>query len=275
MAMKKFAVKSGRKDAVSFDPEDLVIVTDKTHHLYDARGMGEPDDALVRNIQAVGIIEPVVVTRSDGDLPLVIAGRRRVLAAREANKRFEADGVKQRIKVPAILRAKTDKAPLLFSIMVSENELREDDGPMARAQKAQRLIDLGGNTSDCALVFGVSTGTVDNWLRLLDASPKVRKAIDAGTIPPTAGYKLAKLDAAEQDVALAEVVAAGPKGRAAAATKTVSKRKAVAEGREPVARMRSRKAIEERLATPNLEPHYRSALKWVLGLNDVAAKVST
>ena len=88
---------------------------------------------LVLNIMHHGVIEAVIINKNPETGTVdVVAGRQRVRAAREANKRLRAQGLEP-IQVPATVRRA--EAADLAGIMVSENEIREGDTAMGRAQK--------------------------------------------------------------------------------------------------------------------------------------------
>lgn len=75
----------GRGDTLNFRPEDLKVITDAKHPLYDARVERPVDEAMVLSIMSLGIIEPLVIAR-DGESVYVVDGRQRRLNAIEANK---------------------------------------------------------------------------------------------------------------------------------------------------------------------------------------------
>lgn len=237
--MSKTAIDAQRGTTFLLDPEAFVLVTDKGHPLYDPRVHDEPDENLVRNIMVYGVIEPVIV-RKNGDAVEVVAGRQRVKAAMEANKRLAAQGSAAVVRVPCILRRGTEAD--LYGVTISENEQRREDTPLSRADKAQRLIAMGKTEAEAALAFGVSAQTVRNWLALLGLSAPVRRAVEVGEIPATAAGQLAGLSSDEQRERLEQMKAEG--GRI-----TVPRAKRAAKGGDskPANRMRSRKEITQKL----------------------------
>jgi len=82
----KTAFDASRISAFGFDPDDLVLIEDPKHPLYDARIKLPLKPEFVANIKALGVTVPVVVRKIDGR-PVVIDGRQRVRAAIEANPR--------------------------------------------------------------------------------------------------------------------------------------------------------------------------------------------
>lgn len=207
----------GKRDAPMFDPDKLVLVTDQNSALYDERVNWPVDEALVANILfdpdgdgvPQGVLEPVIVRRNaETGAVEVAAGRRRVKAAREANKRLRKQG-REPIRVPAlVIRARDARA---MAVMISENEHRANDTPLGRALKAQRYVNLGRDESEVATLLGVSATTVRNMLRLLDAPAAVRNAVDSGKVSVGDGYKLSRLEPGEAKSKLAELVEKAPR----------------------------------------------------------------
>lgn len=208
---KKSTGADGRSDLLMFDPERLIIVSDKTHPLYDERHDMPLDMHMVRNVMVHGILEPVIVRKNGekkGEPQIeVIAGRQRVRWAMEANKLLVAEG-KQPIRVPATLK-RGDSSDFM-GIMISENEIRKGDTPLVRASKVQRYLNTGRSEDDAAVMFGVAVTTVRDWLALLDCDATVQKAVEKGTIAATiAARQLSKLPREEQKAALDALVASG------------------------------------------------------------------
>jgi len=195
------AFEAPRSDLYSFDPEILCIQTDEEHPLYDPRIRLPLDDALVRNIMFYGVIEPVVITKETGN-PVVVAGRRRVLHAREANKRLHEQG-KDPIRVKCEIRRGDRKD--LFGVSLAENEGRIDETPMGRARKLQRFLNFGGTEEEAAITFGVTEQSIRNWLLLAELSAPVKKAVDEGKIAASAAVQFCGLSANEQKAALEEL----------------------------------------------------------------------
>ncbi len=200
----------GRDDLLRFDPNELTLVTDKKHPLYDPRVEEPPDESLVLNIMVHGVLEPVIV-RKNGEArgkPIVevVAGRRRVTAAREANKRLRKEG-KEPILVPAVRRRGEDVD--MFGVMASENSIRKNESPLEQAKKIQRHIDMGASEDRVAIVFGVSRSTIRQRLALLDAAPEVKRAVESGKLSSVAAARLSKLPREEQVEQLPDLMKEG------------------------------------------------------------------
>lgn len=265
----KRAFEVGRANLWMFDPSQLHLVSDPGDPLYDARIKLPLDEALVLNIMAQGILEPVVIVKREGN-PTVVAGRQRVRAALEANKRLQGNG-HMPVRVPCVLRS-DDRACL--GVMISENELRQDDGPLQKAKKAQQLLGIGYTEDEISVLFGVTKTSVRNWLQLAESPEEVRKLVETGEINTTTARKIRKLPKVQQVAAVAKAKAAkktqprkGPKAKRAAAVTTKDVETAAGADLPPAQpRMRNRAEIEARLGEKNIDPTYASALRWVLRL---------
>jgi ParB family chromosome partitioning protein len=143
-------------------------------------------DSLARSIARHGIIQPIVVRRlADGQLQLV-AGERRLLAAKRAGLN----------RVPAVVRALEDGDMLVVALV--ENIQREDLGAVERARAFKRLTDEHGlSHQQIAEAAGLARPTVSNALRLLELDAKSIAALEQGEI--TEGHARALL--AETDIA--------------------------------------------------------------------------
>lgn len=246
-----------RSNCYNFNPQDLILVNDKNHPLYDPRINLPLDEALVRNISVNGVIEPVVVAK-EGDQVYVVDGRQRVRAAMEANKRLEREG-KEPIKVTCVIRRGNESD--LFGVSISANENRQDDTPLGKATKCQRYMNMGRTEEEAAITFGVTPNCVRQWMKVLECSTVVRKAVEEGKIAASAAAQLADLDSDEQESALASAIEDGAKnGKKRITARTVAK----AAGKKS-SKMRSRREVINRLEEPRLPEMYRKALLWVLG----------
>lgn len=265
----------GKTNVLVFDPEDLTIVTKESDALFDRRGTESVSEAFILNIMHHGVLEPIIVRKNtETGNTEVVAGRRRVLAAREANKRLKKRG-EEPIQVQGVAQRGSDAK--MATMMVIENEIREADSLTGRAEKMQRLVDLGKSEDELAIIFGCSKATVKNTLALLECSAPVRKAIDAGKIPASAGYKLSKMEPEEQKKAVAKIEKAnghsstsGANGSSSRATK---RRKGVKEalggtaprGKREIEKMRDKFKGGEADMLSEAHDAVVSALSWVLG----------
>ncbi|WP_175663079.1 ParB/RepB/Spo0J family partition protein [Burkholderia ambifaria] len=250
---------AGKSNVLFFDPEALTLIVDPAHPLFDRRALLPYDEAMVRNIRHRGVLETILVHKDPetGEV-IVVDGRRRVIAAREANRRLRDEGLPP-VMVPAL--PKRGKKAELAGMMVATNEHREHDSPINRAEKMQRLRDLGYDDEQIAAEFRVEPPTVAASLRLLDCTAAVRDALEADQITVSHALKLAKLSPDKQREKVQAVVAAadGKEGHEKARAQ-----KAALTG-DAAPRMRTRKQIAAEMEKATGER--AEALRWVLNLD--------
>lgn len=197
-----------RTDLFYFDPNDLTLVEDQKHPLYDERIKLPIDDSIVLSIMKYGILEPITVRKNGTDKkgnPIieVIDGRQRTRCAREANRRLSESGGELH-RIPAVVKRLDDAT--LFGVMVATNEGRTQDSPLIKARKMSRFIAMGRSEDDVAITFCCSKATVKNHLALLDLDETVQRAIEAGRVGVTIAKKLAALPREEQVEALLKIL---------------------------------------------------------------------
>ena len=165
---------------------------DQPRSTFDEEGLGE----LAASIAVHGVIQPLVVrARADGTYEL-IAGERRLRAARIAGLET----------VPAVVRDTTDAGSSLELALI-ENLQREDLNPIETALAYRELIDRFGLTHEAvARQVGKSRVAVSNALRLLDLAPETRQAIVDGRISEGHGRALAAITIPALQRAVLQVV---------------------------------------------------------------------
>lgn len=272
--MGKTSFDAKRTNCFMLEPNTITIPA-PGHPLYDERSKTDPDEAMILNVIAHGIIEPVVI-RKEGDQAVVVAGRRRVRAAQLANERLRKQG-EEAVMVPCIIRRGDDRE--MLGVAVSENEIRKADTPMVRARKMQHLLELGRVEGDIAIIFGVTKQTVKNHLKLFDLCPQVQNAVEAGTISATAASQLSDMPPAEQKKALDDLEASGD--TTVRATKETKEGREVSDKPRCPSKKEMKKALEAISAKYNTPPvpgmkemmlqdqyktlAYMETLDWVLG----------
>ena len=217
--MGKLDIAEGRTDMHLILPENLKLVTEKNDPLFDERVNMPLDEALVLNVMMFGVKEPVLV-RKDGDVLKVVAGRQRVRAATEANKRLVKAG-KEPMAIRCVMERGTDD--VMLGIMILENEARIDDDPMVRAEKLQRYMAMGKTEEEAAITFNKPLAGIKMLLKLLDCSPKVQKAVTTGKVSASAAAKISELERSAQDEALDEALADVEPGKQATFAKVYNK----------------------------------------------------
>jgi ParB family chromosome partitioning protein len=152
---------------------------------------------LAESIRKNGIMQPILVRRTDGeDTYEIIAGERRWRAARLA-------GLEQ---VPVIIKEIGDQQALELALI--ENIQRQDLTPLEEASGYQRLIDEFSYTQEeLAGTVGKSRSHVANLLRLLSLPDKIKAYLDDDKL--TMGHARALLNAQNPEALADEVVKRG------------------------------------------------------------------
>jgi ParB family chromosome partitioning protein len=151
---------------------------------------------LAQSIKSQGVMQPILV-RPVGDGRFeVIAGERRMRAARLA-------GLDE---LPVLVRDVPDESAAAMALI--ENIQREDLNPLEEAQGLKRLTDEFGLTHDMAAqAVGRSRSAASNLLRLLHLTEPVQQLLMAGDIDMGHARALLPLEGAAQILAAHEVVA--------------------------------------------------------------------
>jgi ParB family chromosome partitioning protein len=132
---------------------------------------------LVNSIQERGVIQPIIVRKSNTDNSKyeIIAGERRWLAAQKAGLH----------DIPVVVTDADDLKSLEFAIV--ENVQRHDLNPLEEAQGYKRLIDEFAYDQDKVSKFiGKSRSYISNSLRLLNLPKEVLDFVEQKKI--TAGH---------------------------------------------------------------------------------------
>lgn len=202
---------------------------------YQARKNFDKEEhrSLVVSIKKSGIIQPIIVRRTDGGYE-IIAGERRWRAAQEA-------GLKE---VPIIIRELKDIETVEISLI--ENLLRADLNPIEEASGYQTLLEkFNLSHEDISTRVGKDRSTIVNSLRLLRLPKEIKEAIIQKMISAGHARAILSLDTeAEQFRLFHEILKKGLNVRRAESLvrgqKKVSPKKAVID--EDIA------ALEERLS---------------------------
>jgi len=264
----KQAFKASRFTGFFFEPDKLVIVgldvpiSDDLAHLYDERCHDQADESTVKDMMAVGCLEPVLVTKiGEAKDPFVVDGRGRVIAAREANRRLFERG-KELIRVPAVLKRGPEH--VLFGMSISANELRRSDDAIRRADKVARYLDMGRTEEEAATRFGVNEATIKNWLKLSALAPSVKQLVKQGKLSVHAAVQLAKLPHAEQKAKAKEALQEAAQTGGRVTGRSMSKKTGSTKPASPPKRIVKR-IIEEQPAIKPEHDNFWSALQFMLG----------
>lgn len=150
---------------------------------------------LTSSISTHGVLQPIVVRNTADGAYELIAGERRLRAARAAGL----------MTIPAVVRESTSAE--LLELALVENVQRADLNPIEEAAAYRELIDRFGLSHEAvARQVGKSRVAISNALRLLDLAPETRQAIVDGRITEGHGRALAALTVPELQRAVLQVV---------------------------------------------------------------------
>lgn len=140
---------------------------------------------LAESIRSTGVVQPVVLRRTDVRFQL-IAGERRWRAAALAGLSV----------IPSLVREFSDRDAL--EIALTENVLREDLGPLEVARAYETLQEqFGYNQDQIAGRLGLNRSTVANTLRLLKLPSEIQNLLDEKKI--SAGHARALLSCPNEE----------------------------------------------------------------------------
>lgn len=138
---------------------------------------------LTASVKENGILQPLIVTKAQDKGFVLIAGERRLRAAKNA-------GIE---KVPAVIRKVTDRESLIFAIL--ENVQRSDLNCIEEALAYYQLMDDFKLTQEeVAKKLGKERSTVANFLRLLKLPKQVLELLQKEFLTFGHGKVLAGVD---------------------------------------------------------------------------------
>ena len=158
---------------------------------FDEQQLGELADSIATH----GVLQPIIVRATPDAAYELIAGERRLRAARQAGL----------TRIPAVIRDSSGGEVLELALV--ENVQRADLNPIEEATAYRELVDrFGLSHEDVARQVGKSRVAVSNSLRLLDLAPETRQAIVDGLVTEGHGRALAALTIPELQRAVLQLV---------------------------------------------------------------------
>jgi ParB family chromosome partitioning protein len=123
---------------------------------------------LTASIKQSGVLQPVLVRRKGDGIFELIAGERRLRAAKLAGLE----------KIPALIRNVSDQESMVLALV--ENLQRDDLNPMETARAYQRMLGEFGLTQEAiAQKVGRDRSSVANMLRLTSLPNEVQQLVEA------------------------------------------------------------------------------------------------
>ncbi len=191
------APEAATDEAANFLDCDITLIIPNR---YQPRTIFSEDELsdLSKSIVEQGVIQPLIVRKSDAGYEL-IAGERRLRASKMAGLD----------KVPVVIKDISDTEMLEMAIV--ENIQRENFSAMEEADAYNRLMDEFSLTQDqVANRVGKSRSAVANFLRLRQLPPHIKNSINENLI--SMGHARALLsasDSAQQDSVWKTVIESG------------------------------------------------------------------
>ena len=184
--------EQGEDRVVQVRITDIDPNRDQPRRHFDEAGLRE----LSQSIQAVGVIQPVILRRV-GDRYQLIAGERRFRAARMAGLD----------SLPAVVRD-WDQVKRL-EVALIENLQRDDLNPVEEAQGIKQLMEQCGYTQEAAAQrLGRRRPALANLLRILTLHEKVQDMVREGKLSAGHARALAGIPDLEQQLRLANLCSA-------------------------------------------------------------------
>ncbi len=147
---------------------------------------------LASSIKLHGVIQPLVVNKTDDGTYMIIAGERRWRASKLAGMS----------KIPVVIKNYTEKQ--IKEISIIENLQREDLNPIEAARAIKQLMDEYNLTQETVSDrIGKSRSSVANTLRLLQLYPDVINMIEQGKLSSGHARCLVVVDDVTQQIKLA------------------------------------------------------------------------
>jgi ParB family transcriptional regulator, chromosome partitioning protein len=164
-------------------------------HLLSLRGGLENTEPLMHSIREVGLLQPIVVRRTDDGFEIV-AGYRRYESCRRLRWR----------KIPACITELSDKEA--FEIALTENIQRKSLNPIQEADAFNRYVkEYGwGGVSELARRIGKSQEYVSQRILLLSLPEVVRQKIVSRTLSASAARELIWIKDADEQTRMAEFI---------------------------------------------------------------------
>jgi ParB family chromosome partitioning protein len=150
-------------------------------------------DELVSSVKTYGILQPLVVTEKANGMFELVAGERRLRAAKLAGL----------AKVPVILRSASEQEKLELALI--ENIQREDLSPLEEGMAYERLMsDFNLTQEMVAERVGKSRSVVANTLRLLRLPSDIQLALADGRVSMSMARVLVGMEVPSEQRAMFE-----------------------------------------------------------------------
>jgi ParB/RepB/Spo0J family partition protein len=156
----------------------------------DRKNGGQGDiGILAESMRDIGLLQPVILRDSGDGTYTLVAGRRRLAAAKKLNW----------TEIPANVYGPELPDTDAHEMALTENVNRLDLHPLDEAEKFQALLDSGKSITDIAGYYSRSVAGIYQRTRLLGLSENLKKMFREDKIGLTHAAMLADLDADQQE----------------------------------------------------------------------------
>lgn len=181
------------KRLIMLKPSEITASPDQPRKSFDEYELKR----LCDSIKASGIIQPLIVRKTESGYRL-IAGERRLKAAVMAGLR----------RVPCVIHKTDDETAALYSLL--ENLQRSNLTVFEEAEGINRLItEYGISQSEAAARLGISQSGLSNKLRLLKLSDSIKERVSSARLTERHARALLRLPEEEREQALDRIIAEG------------------------------------------------------------------
>ena len=155
-------------------------------------------DDLAKSLKENGVLQPVLVRRKGDGIFELIAGERRLRAAKLAGLD----------KIPALIRNCSDQESMMLALV--ENLQRDDLNPMETARAYHRMVNEFGLTQDAiAQKVGRDRSSIANMLRLMTLPAEIQEFVAANELSTGHAKVILGLVAPEAQMDLARRIIQG------------------------------------------------------------------
>lgn len=203
---------------------------------------------LAYSIDAVGLLNPLTVTKN-GDGFELVAGHRRLAALQKL-------GVTE---APAYIIDEDKDAhdAQRVAVQLVENLQREDLEALEEADGLAELVELVGSQKAAAEAIGRSQAHVSKRLKLRELPEKARDAISSGELTLEDAFELSKLDDARQKKALKGLIGNGSRWELDRQLEEADRDRKSRKAAKAVAGQKHRKGVEV-VAVPDVPKSWKS-----------------
>jgi ParB family chromosome partitioning protein len=155
-------------------------------------------DELAKSLKENGVLQPILVRRKGDGIFELIAGERRLRAAKLAGLD----------KIPALVRNCSDQESMVLALV--ENLQRDDLNPMETARAYHRMVNEFGLTQDAiAQKVGRDRSSIANMLRLMTLPAEIQEFVAANQLSTGHAKVILGLVAPEAQLDLARRIIQG------------------------------------------------------------------